>query len=264
VGTDLEHIDIDAELVERLVEVQMVRGKADHADGSARIDVRLVGLRHQEVLLLRRVAAEGQHLLAARAKRLDRSGDRLELGEATAREVLGVEHQYLDAIVGGRRADRIDQVAHQRLGLVISGQRADRALPGTAGQLLDQTAFGTDEERRLRRHERQRLTRGDQQHGEDREQQQQVQDLAQAVEHPPQQSQQPTQPRHTHPGTPHPHGRWSRTSVSGRTPRANDASRPRARLAAPNAWAPRGWAPGRLAQTFSSIRADLPERSRRK
>ena len=196
VGADPEHVDLDAEALERVVEVEAVGGVADHADRAGRLEVGLVGLRHQVVLLLARVAAVGEHLLAALPEVLHRVADRAQLREPRAGHLRGVEHQRADALVLGRRADRVDDVAHQRLGLVVAGQHADRAVEGTAGELLDEAPLGAHDERGASRHERQRVARGGPDDREQEQQQREVQHPPQAVEEAPQTVKQPTDDAH--------------------------------------------------------------------
>jgi hypothetical protein len=191
VRADFEDVDLDAELVERVAEIQVVGGIAADAERAARLEVDLVRLRHQEVLLLGRIAAEGDDLLAVLAKVLQRGGDRAQLRQPAARQVLRIEQQHLDSRVVRGPVNGIDEVAYQCLRLVVTGERAERAVPRARRQLLDESPFRADDQCRARRHQRQRLPHGHQQDGEQREQQQQVQPLAQPVEDPPRETEKP-------------------------------------------------------------------------
>ena len=196
VRADLEDLDRDAEAFERLVEIQPVGREALDRDLAGGVDVRLVGLRHQEVLLLRRVAGVGVDLLAGLAELLQRVGDRAQLGVAAATEALRVEHDQSDAVVVARLVDGLDDVADQRLGFVVAGHQPQRALERAAAELLDQAPLEAQHERRLRRHQRQGVAEREEHGAEQRRQQQQVQHLAQPVQRAPHEGECPTYPTH--------------------------------------------------------------------
>ena len=213
----------------------MIREAVDVED-SLGIEVDLVGTRSQIILGLVVQVAVGNHRLAALAERVDRAADFLQLGDARAVEAAEVEVQRTDALVVGRLLDRLDHVPQQGLGWLLAQELGDGALERVAAQLLDERPLRRDHQRRLVGHQWDRAGERGPQEPEDHQQQQQVQDLAQAVEPAPDPVQQ-----FAH-------------SAEHRRPLVGGAQPPRARSGAR----------GDRRQTFSSMRAALPVRSRRK
>ncbi|MFO1409195.1 MAG: hypothetical protein U1F06_02275 [Steroidobacteraceae bacterium] len=143
-------------------------------------------------------------------------------------------------VVGGG-ADRLGEVPEQRLRRVAVARLAERALQRHAGELLDDLAGRVDDQRAALGQPRDRLAQRADQDGEQRQQQQQVQHAPQPVEEAPQRAEEAPEELHG----------------LGACPAGGAAGR-----ATPEVDFHRHRATGRV-QTFSSMRADLPARSRR-
>ena len=186
VGADLEHVDGDAELVEHVVQVVAIARVAVDGDRAGGLQPHLVGLRHQVVLLLTDVGAVGEHLLAGGTELAQRGGHGLELGQAATGHLAGVEHERGDARVLGRRADRVGEFLDQGLGIRAPGRLGKCPVDGISRQLLYEAALGSHVQCRMTgQHGGWRMERRPHDH-EDEQQQDEVQELAHAVEAAPQ------------------------------------------------------------------------------
>ena len=151
VFADAEHVHLDAELVERVLEVGAVARQAAQQHEAVGRQVELVGHRGEVVLRLGEALAARQHRLARGLEVGDRGAQLGELGEAAADELVGLDHQRGDARVVARRAHRLDQVgeAHLSRRRPPGAQQRQRRLE--LG-LLDDRAHRPQHQRGPRRH----------------------------------------------------------------------------------------------------------------
>ncbi len=185
-GTDAEHVDVHAELVERVLQIGAVAVVALQQHESHRIEVDLIGLSGEVVALLGELRAVGDHLLAGGAELAQRVRQLLERDLGRAVEFLQVQRQHLDTSVARRRVDRVRQIPQQRLRVTLAACLFDHALQRVARELLDQLPLGSDEQRRPRRDAWHPGPQQPHDQGEDRQQHDQMQRLAQAVQAAPQ------------------------------------------------------------------------------
>ena len=145
----------------------------------------LVGAGQQVILFLGDVGPVRQHLLAGGTELAQRRGHRLELGQPATGQLARIEHDGADPRVLAGGTDRVGQVLDQRFRAGPPVGLADGAIDRVTGQLLDQPALGTDQQRGMAR-----------QHGgcgmerrpddrEQREHQDQVQEFPDDVERRP-------------------------------------------------------------------------------
>ncbi len=185
-GADAKHVDTDTELVECVLEVSAVAVVAIDEHEAHRIEIDLIGLGGEVVTLLRELGAVGNHLLAAGAELAQGGGELLQGGLGRAAELLQIERQHPDARVTRRRVDRVGQVPQQGLRVPLAARLLDRALDGLAAELLDQLSLGCHEQRRLCGDPRHAAAQQPEEEREDHQQHYQVQGLAQAVQAAPQ------------------------------------------------------------------------------
>ena len=228
-------LHVDRELVERVLDERPVVRETAHEHRAHRVEVDLVGVGSEVILALLEVIAEGDHRLAGRTELVDRRRNLLQLRETAPFEAADVEVERTDAVVVGSRLDGVNDVAQQRLGRLLVQRFRDGPLDRVAGQLLDDRSARVDDQRGLAGNERDGAREHGPDHAEEHEQQQEVQDLSQPVEAAPDPVQDSADCAK--------HGRSARCAMRRQGCRH---------------------APGRLErQTFSSMRAALPVRSRR-
>ena len=139
---------VHSPLIERLlvvVPVAAVTGSEDHSHG---VQIDLIGRGRQVVLRLRVVLGCGHDRLAALLESLDRTSQGLELAQPRPPEPVGVQYQHLDPIVFGRQLDRFEERPQEGLRLLLAQQRQNRTLVRIVGELLDEVAVGSDDQRR--------------------------------------------------------------------------------------------------------------------
>ena len=181
----LEHVDVHGQLVERAAEVGAEVTVALDQDVAHRVEVDLVGLGGEVVLALRVGLRVGVDLLAALAEPADGLAEILQHRQARGVEALEVEHEGLDAVVVAREVDDVHEVAYAGFGVELAARPRQRAFERVAGQFLDQLSLGRQHERRAVRDVGQLGLAGRDEQPEQHEQQDEVQDLAQAVEGEP-------------------------------------------------------------------------------
>src|SRR5881275_1586826 len=181
-GTDAEHVDVHAELVERVLQVRAVAVVAVEQHEAHRIEVDLVGLGGEVVALLGELRAVGDHFLAAGAEFAQCAGQLFERDLGRACEFLQIQRHGRNTPVARRRVDRVGQIPQQCLRVTLPTCLLDRARHRGARELLDQLPLGSDEQRRPRRDPRHAGAQRPYQHGKDRQQHDQMQRLAQAVQ----------------------------------------------------------------------------------
>jgi len=142
---------LDAELVERVLEVGAVARQAAQQHEAVGRQVHLVGHRGEVVLRLGEALAAREHRLARGLEVGDRGAQFGELGQAAADQLVGLDHQRGDALVVARAAHRLGQVGQADL----PGRRAARAQQRERRLelgLLDDRAHRPQHQRRARRH----------------------------------------------------------------------------------------------------------------
>ncbi len=107
-----------------------------------RVEIDLVGLGGEVVALLGELGAVGDHLLAGRAELVDGARELLEHGLGRAVELVEVEHQHRDAPVGGGGADRVGEIPEQRLGVPVTARLLDGALDRIAASCSTSSPSG--------------------------------------------------------------------------------------------------------------------------
>ena len=131
--------------------------------------------------------------LAALPERIDGGGHFGELGDTSAFHPAEIEVQRGDARIIASLADRLDQVTEQRLARHLSQGVGEGALDRVARELLDDRALRRNHQGRVGGDERDRMREGGPEATEEREQQYEMQDLAQGVEATPQPAEQSSQ-----------------------------------------------------------------------
>ena len=179
---DAEHVPVDRELVDRVLDEHAVAGEAVDVGDAVRIEVDLVGAGREVVLALVVEVAVGDDRLAALAEGLDCVGHVPELGEAGPAHAAEIEVQRADALVVLAGLDRVDQVAQQCFARQLAQALGQRALERVTAQLLDDRSLRGDDQRGPVGHQRNRAGEDRPERAEEQQQQDEVQDLAQPVE----------------------------------------------------------------------------------
>ncbi len=148
----------------------------------------------QVVLIARERITDRDNRLAALPEMRELRSDFLELAETAAIHAVELKHHRLDARVIARRAQRLDDVPNQSFLQRRASCARDGAGQRITRQLVDKVAFGRDHERGRARHEHAVPDRGDDQHQENEEQDDEVQQPAQTVESVPDGRQHPYWP----------------------------------------------------------------------
>ena len=226
-GAGAKHVHVDAQLVDGILQEHAVVAEAVDVHESERIEVHLARLCGEIVLsLIERVG--GHHDAFARALEVPQCrADLLQFRQTRGLEVAQIEHDELDALVALGRLDGVDHIAQQRLGCGTAGGLAECPAHGVAGELLDQFTLGGDHQGGDFRDLGNAGVQCREQKAEDDQQQDEMEDLAYALQHPPNQCEKAHQRR-----------LGPRSTSLARRPRTTG-------------------------QTFSSMRAALPDRSRR-
>ena len=150
------------------------------------MQVDLIGMRSEVILVARKRVARSDDRLAAELECVERRGELLELAQAAAGKSIESQIDAFDALVFGRELDGIEQITHQRLGLRAAALNlGERSIERIARELVDKDALRRNDERGRLRHEHALRCHDRQQDGDDREQENQVQEAAQVIERTP-------------------------------------------------------------------------------
>ena len=146
VFADAEHVDLDAELVQRLLEIELPARQAFDRHQAKRIDADVARLRGDQVVALLVVGSVGVDRLARCLEAGDGGAELLQLGQAGTGKAVLADHREADAVVGRGAFQRLDEIAQQRLRGLLAGEFLGEALGGVEVDLLDQRAAGGDDQ----------------------------------------------------------------------------------------------------------------------
>src|SRR5581483_4359064 len=106
---------VQVELRQRALEVHAIAGIAIEQHEAEWIEIDLVGLRGEVVRALQKVLAVRDHMLAAATKFADGGGELFEFDLPDAAQIIGVDLERRDALIGSRGANRGCEIPQQRL-----------------------------------------------------------------------------------------------------------------------------------------------------
>ena len=149
VFADAEQMHVDAEPVERLLEITAIRREAgeQHAFFAARMQQDAVGVRGEIVLALRHAVGDRNDFLAGGLEAVERRTDFAQRRQARALDVVGFDDDAFDVRIVRGRVDGAQDVAQLHLAHFLAEQPAESALCGVGGVLLDDVALRIEHER---------------------------------------------------------------------------------------------------------------------
>ncbi len=149
VFADAEQMHVDAEPVERLLEIAAIRGEAgeQHAFFAARMQQDAVGVRGEIVLALRHAVGYGDDFLAGGLEAIERRANFAQCRQPGAFNVVGFDDDAFDVRIVRGRIDRAQDVAQLHFAHFLAEQSAERALCGVGRVLLDDVALRIEHQR---------------------------------------------------------------------------------------------------------------------
>ena len=183
-----EQVHLDTELVERPPEIGGEARQPFQAHGAIGRKMYLIGHRGEVIRSLSEMLAARQHRFA-RSLEIDDGGAQFVIfGKPGSLEVVGFQHEHLDARIVARGAHGFEQAGQHRFFLALVGQQ----IPGRIDiALFDQIADGPHEQRRATGHGRRGLRENEDDRHERRQREQIHPEPACVVDEPPKKTQQP-------------------------------------------------------------------------
>ncbi len=147
---DPDQVHVDAELVERVLEVAAVVREAFEQYRAVRIEQDPVRVCGEEILVLVHAAGDRDDLLAGSAEAVERHADVAQGRKSRAVDLVGNQHDALDACIFRGRADHAQQVAQLHFLDAVASEVGQRALGRIGAVLLDDRAFRIEHQRGAR------------------------------------------------------------------------------------------------------------------
>ena len=170
---DAEDVDVDIELIERLLEIQISATGAVEQDAAYRTEPRLRRLRRKVITRIGVGRGIGVDRFAAFLEGLERGPDRLQIGLAGTEKRVELKHDQLDPAIAARRIDCANDSADFNLAAVVrcAGECPKRR---ALTRLIDHRAIEIEHQRRSVGHRSgpARMQRRPQSDEEDQQQQQ--------------------------------------------------------------------------------------------
>ena len=116
--------------------------------------VHLIRMRRQVISALSVVVGSRDYRLAAGLKIIDGVANPLQLAQPATRHRRQVQYDRLDAAVGFRIVESVDDILNQRLRLLLAQQFLQRPVVGIASQLINKVADRTNDQGCFRGHRR--------------------------------------------------------------------------------------------------------------
>ena len=182
---------VDAELVERVLEIAAVARESLDQHRAVRIEHDPVGVRGEKVLALRHVARDRDDFLAGRAETVERIAELVQRRQAGAFDFVREQHEPLDARVLGGGVDHAQQIAQLHFPGLLAGKVAERAPRRIDRVLLDDAALRIEHQRRARLQHRTRAEHRREERDQQREKDQVEDEQAREVQRVPHAAQQP-------------------------------------------------------------------------
>ena len=147
-GAHFEHMEIDREFVEGVLQIIAVHAHAGKGDAAQFIEMNFVGVAGEKVLLLGVVVGYGDHRFVFRLKALQRLADLLQLAQPATVEGVQLQQNAVDAGVPGGVVNGVHQLAHQRLHRAFIADIQQLRRGRGVGVLVHQNAGGAQQQRR--------------------------------------------------------------------------------------------------------------------